>query len=85
MLYLLGHFECDGHTVHMLTARHLPPPLTSTVMSLFMHAHSSPLSLAVISVTQTALVTLTMAGRFLDRLFRLLDIEIWDMQKSGRG
>ena len=29
LLYLLGHFECDGHTVHMLTQRHLPPPLTS--------------------------------------------------------
>ena len=45
--YSLGHFECDGHTVHMLTRWHLPPPLTSTVkLSLFTHAHSSPLSLA---------------------------------------
>ena len=45
-LYLLSHFECDRHTVHMLTQWHLPPPLTSTVKSsLFMHAHSSPLSL----------------------------------------
>ena len=41
------HFECDDHTVHMLTQRHLPPPLTSTVKSsLFMHVHSTPLSLA---------------------------------------
>ena len=45
-LYLLSHFECDGHTVHMLTQWFLPPPLTSTVKSsLFTHAYSSPLSL----------------------------------------
>ena len=47
LLYLLSHFECDGHTAHMLKQWHLPPPLTSTVkLSLFTHAHSSPLSLA---------------------------------------
>ena len=47
LLYLLSHFECDGHTVHMLTQWHLLPPQTSTVMpSLFTHAHSSPLPLA---------------------------------------
>ena len=47
LLYLLSHFECNGHTVHMLTQWHLPPPLTSTVkLSLFTHGHSSPLSLA---------------------------------------
>ena len=47
LLYLLSHFKCDGHTVHMLTQRCLPPPLTSTVKSsLFTHAHSTPLSLA---------------------------------------
>ena len=45
LFYSLSHFECDSHTVHMLTQWHLPPPLTSTVkLSLFMHAHSSPLS-----------------------------------------
>ena len=44
---LLSHFECDGHTVHMLTLWHLLTSLTSTVkLSLFTHAHSSPLSLA---------------------------------------
>ena len=44
--YLLSHFECDGHTVHMLTQQYLPPPLTSIgKLSLFMHAQSSPLSL----------------------------------------
>ena len=42
-----SHFECDDHTVHMLTQWHLLPPLTSTVKSsLFTHVHSSPLSLA---------------------------------------
>ena len=41
LLYSLSHFECDGHTVHMLTQWCLPPPLTSTVKSiLFMHMHS---------------------------------------------
>ena len=45
--YLLSHFECDDHTVHMLTQWHVPPPLTSTVMlSLFTHVHSSLLFLA---------------------------------------
>ena len=47
LLCLLSHFECSSHTVHMLAQWCLPPPLTSTVKSsLFMHAHSSPLSLA---------------------------------------
>ena len=47
LLYLLSHFECDGHTVHRLTQQCLPPTLTYTVKSsLFTHAHSSPLSLA---------------------------------------
>ena len=46
-LYSLSHFECDGHTVHMLTQWDPPPPLTSTVkLSFFIHAHCSPLSLA---------------------------------------
>ena len=40
-------FECNGHTVHMLTQQHLSPPLGSTVkLSSFTHAHPSPLSLA---------------------------------------
>ena len=44
-LYLLSHFECDGHTVHMLTQQHLPPPLTSSVkLSLLTHTHSRSLS-----------------------------------------
>ena len=48
LLYLLNHFECDTHTVHMLTQWHVLPPLTSTVKSsLFMHVYYSPLSLVV--------------------------------------
>ena len=47
LLYFLSHFECSGHTVHMLTQGHPPHPLISTVKSsLFTHARSSPLSLA---------------------------------------
>ena len=47
LLYLLCHFECNGHTIHMLTQCHPSSPLTSTVKSsLFTHAHSSPLCLA---------------------------------------
>ena len=44
LLYLLSHFEYNGHTVHMLTQWHLLPPLTSTV-KLFTHVHSSLQSL----------------------------------------
>ena len=67
LLYALSHFECDGHTVLMLTQWCLPPPLTSTVkLSLFTHAHSSPLSRmpGYTDVAQTILVILTIAGVF---------------------
>ena len=48
LLYLLSHFECNSHRVHMLTQWCLPPPPpTSTVKSsLFRHTHSSLHSLA---------------------------------------
>ena len=47
LICFLSHFKCNGHTVHMLTQRHVLPLLTSTVKSSsFTHAHSSPLSLA---------------------------------------
>ena len=43
----LSHFECDGHTVHMLTQWCLLPPLTSTVKSsLFTRVYYSSLSWA---------------------------------------
>ena len=66
----LLYFELDGHTVHVLTQWCLPPPLTSTVkLSLFMHAHSSPLSLAarLYCCLHTILIILTMAGLFPDK------------------
>ena len=45
--YLLSHFECHSHTVHMLIQWCLVHSLTTTAkLSLFMHVHSSPLSLA---------------------------------------
>ena len=70
LLYLLSHFECDGHTVHMLTFQgHLPPPLASTAKSsLFSHVHSSSLSLAArLHDVANRLIILTMAGLFPDR------------------
>ena len=46
LLYLLSHFDCESHTVHMLIHWHLLAPMTSTVKSsLFTLGHSSPLSL----------------------------------------
>ena len=38
LFHLLSHFECDGHTVQMLTKRCLPPPLTSTSEVVIDHA-----------------------------------------------
>ena len=46
-IQLLCHFECDSHTVHMLTQQSLPSPLSTIVkLSLFTHVHSSQLSQA---------------------------------------
>ena len=69
LLYLLSRFECNGHTVHMLTQRHLPSPVTSTVkLLLFMHipAHSPGLP-GYMDVPQTILIILTVVGLFPDR------------------
>ena len=70
LLYQLSHFECDSHTLHGLSQRHLPPLLTSMVKpSLFTHAHSSPLSLATRlpwCLAKCSLI-LTMAKLFLDK------------------
>ena len=47
LFYSLSHFEYSGHRVHMLTHWRIPPLLTRTVKSsLFMHVHSSLLSVA---------------------------------------
>ena len=80
LLYSLSHFECDGHTVHMLTQGHLPPPRTSIMkLSLFTHVHSNPLSLAArfhwcgancshfINKNSINLIVLTTADLYMDR------------------
>ena len=77
LLYSVSHFECVGHTVHMLTHWRLPPPLTSAVKSSFTHAHSShcPWLPVHINVMQTVLIILTMVGLFPDRPHRSKIIE----------
>ena len=75
LLYLLSHFECDGHTVHTLSQWCLPPPLTSTVSCHCSHMHipvHSPGLPGYIDVVQTVLVILIVAGLFPDRT-RVLD------------
>ena len=70
VFYSLSHFECNSHTVHMLTQQHLSPPLTSPVKSLlFMQVHPvhSLWLPGYINVAQTVLVILTMVRLFLDR------------------
>ena len=68
LLYSLIHFECNSHTVHMLTQQHLPPPLTSTG-KFFTHAHSSSLSLAtrLHQCYANCSLILIIAGLFLDQ------------------
>ena len=80
---ILSHFEFDGHTVHMFTQWHLLPLLTSTVKSsLFMHVHSSPLSLAAyINVAQTIPVILAMVGLFLERPYVYVCVCILKMSR----
>ena len=64
LLYLLSHFECDGHREHMLTQWCLLSPLTSTVkLSLFTYAHS-PWLPGYINVALAVLILLTMVGLF---------------------
>ena len=80
LLYSLSHFECDSHTVHMLSQWHLLPPLTSTAkVSLFTYVHSSPLSLAAkLHLCGTNhFVILTMAGHFPDRLYVCVCVYIY--------
>ena len=73
-----------GHTVHMLTQRHLLPSLTSAVkLSLFTYVHSSPLPwlLNYIDVVQTILMILKMAGLFPDRPWYYINIT--DIKKTN--
>ena len=81
LLWSLSHFECTSHTVHMLTQRCLPPPLTSTVKSsLFTHAHSSPLTWlpGYINVAHTVLVLLIKAGLFSDKSHTYINVCMYE-------
>ena len=65
LLYSLSHCECNGHTVHILTQRHLPPPLTSAVKSSLFTLHipvHSPWLPGYMDVVQNILVILTRVG-----------------------
>ena len=64
LLCSISHFECHSHTVHMLTQRRLPPPVTSTVKSSLFHFPWLP---GFINVAQTIPVLWTMAEPFLDK------------------
>ena len=70
LLYSLSHFECDDHTVPLLTQLCLLSPLTSAVkLSLFIiciPVHS-PWLPGYIDVSQIILIILRMAGLFPDR------------------
>ena len=76
LLYWLSHFECNSHTVHMLTQPCLPPPLTATMKSLFTHAHSSlrPLPSKLHWCCTSHSHYVTMAGLFPDRLHHIIDL-----------
>ena len=67
LLYLLSHFECNSHTVHMLTQQHLLPPLTSRYCSCMHIPIHSPWLPGYINVVQTVLAMSTIAGLFMDR------------------
>ena len=71
LLYSLNYFECNSHTVHMLSQQCLLSPLTNTVKSaLFIYVQSSPLSLAarLHRCHANVPIILTVAGLFLDRI-----------------
>ena len=68
LLYSVGHFECDGRTVHMLTPQHLLPAwlVQWSCHSLRMWTMTChfPWLPGYISVAQTILIMLTMVGLF---------------------
>ena len=71
LLYLLSHFECEGHTVHMFTQWCLPPHWLVKWSWYCSHMRipvHSPWLPGYINVSQTVFTILTMAGLFLDRL-----------------
>ena len=71
LLYLLSHFECDGHTVYICSFNSLYQPHWLVQWShhcscMCIPVHS-PWLPGYIDATQTVLVMLTVAGLFLDR------------------
>ena len=70
LLYLLSHFECDGHTVHMLTQWCLLPPRlvqwSHRCSPMHIPVHS-PWLPGYITALQIVFVILIMAGLFPDR------------------
>ena len=63
LLCLLSHFECDGHTVHMLTQWCHCPPLPGKMSHHCSHMYipvHSPWLPSYIDVMQTIIVMLTM-------------------------
>ena len=70
LLCLFSHFECDGHTVQILTQWHVPPPWLvqwSCHCSCVHIPVHSPLLPGYTNVVQTILIILIVAGLFLDR------------------
>ena len=70
LLYLLNHFECNGHTMHMLTQWVYCPYWLVQWSHHCSHTRipvHSPWLPGYIDVAQTILVILTMAGLFPDR------------------
>ena len=63
LFYSLSQFECDGHTVHMLTRWRLTRQWNHHCSHMNIPVHS-PWLPGYIDVTQTILVMLTMAGLF---------------------
>ena len=71
LLYLLSHFECNGHTIHSKPPT-APPTPASTVSHHCSYMHipvHSPWLPGYIDVTQTILLILIMDGFFPDRPF----------------
>ena len=70
LLYLVSHFECDGHTAHMLIQHiycpHWPVQWRCPCSHMCIPVHSPRLP-GYMGVRRTILVTLTMAGIFPDR------------------
>ena len=66
-LYSLSHFECEGHTVHMLTESHLQPPCWLVQWSRHCSCMCIPSTHHRYQVTTFFIIFIIMTGLFLDR------------------